>query len=476
MRYLRQNTATQVTVGPFFDKTDGVTPETALTVTNEKLTFVVDDAGVPTLVLDTAPTASGGSNDMVHITNDDAGYYALELTAANTNYLGRATLALTDAVNHCPVFHEFSILTQNAYDALFGTDLLQVDCTQQGGTTLTARDIGASVLLSSGTGTGQVSLNSGAVTAGTVSDKTGYALSSAGVQAIWDALTSALITVGSIGKKLADWVIGTAQTGDAFARLGAPAGASVSADIAAVKAQTGAIETDTQDLQTQVGTAGAGLTALGDTRLANLDATVSSRLAPAGTLATVTNLTNAPTSGDLTATMKTSVTTAATAATPTAAAVTGAVGSVTGNVGGNVTGSVGSVTAPVTAGTVSDKTGYALTADYDAAKVAAPASTALSSAVWTNTKAGYLDMAVGDVPTASENAAAVLAQTLGTEAYAADGAAPTLAQVLYMIYAGVAQFSITGTTLTVYKLDGTTAAMTFTLDSATAPTSRVRAS
>lgn len=37
----------------------------------------------------------------------------------------------------------------------------------------------------------------------------------------------------------------------------------------------------------------------------------------AGTITTVTNLTNAPTSGDLTATMKTSVTTAATAATPT---------------------------------------------------------------------------------------------------------------------------------------------------------------
>lgn len=36
----------------------------------------------------------------------------------------------------------------------------------------------------------------------------------------------------------------------------------------------------------------------------------------AGTITTVTNLTNAPTNGDLTATMKTSVTTAATAATP----------------------------------------------------------------------------------------------------------------------------------------------------------------
>lgn len=67
----------------------------------------------------------------------------------------------------------------------------------------------------------------------------------------------------------------------------------------------------------------------------------------AGTITTVTNLTNAPTAGDLTATMKTSVTTAATAATPVAASVTGAVGSVTGNVGGNVTGTVGSVVGAV---------------------------------------------------------------------------------------------------------------------------------
>jgi hypothetical protein len=53
-----------------------------------------------------------------------------------------------------------------------------------------------------------------------------------------------------------------------------------------------------------------------------------------------------PISGDLTATMKTSVTTAATAATPTAAAVTGNVGgSVVGNVGGSV-GSIAGITFP----------------------------------------------------------------------------------------------------------------------------------
>lgn len=61
----------------------------------------------------------------------------------------------------------------------------------------------------------------------------------------------------------------------------------------------------------------------------------------AGTITTTTNLTNAPTSGDFTATMKTSLN----AATP--ASVVGAVGSVTGNVGGNVVGSVASVAGNV---------------------------------------------------------------------------------------------------------------------------------
>ena len=40
------------------------------------------------------------------------------------------------------------------------------------------------------------------------------------------------------------------QTGDSYARLGAPAGASVSADVAAVKAETAAIVADTNELQT----------------------------------------------------------------------------------------------------------------------------------------------------------------------------------------------------------------------------------
>jgi hypothetical protein len=154
------------------------------------------------------------------------------------------------------------------------------------------------------------------ITVSTNNDKTGYGLSSAAVQAIWDALTSALTTAGSIGKKLADWVIGTSQTGDAYARLGAPAGASVSADIAAAKADTAAIKTKTDFLPSATAGAAGGVFIAGSNAATTVNITGNITGNVSGSVGSVTGATGS---------------------------VTGAVGSVTGNVGGNVTGSVGSV-------------------------------------------------------------------------------------------------------------------------------------
>lgn len=158
-----------------------------------------------------------------------------------------------------------------------------------------------------------------------------------------------------------------------------------------------------------------------------------------GTITTVTNLTNAPTSGDFTATMKTSIGTAVAAS---------AVASVTGNVGGNVagsvgsvTGAVGSVTAGVTVTTNNDKTGYTASTVSD--------------------KTGYSLSATGSAAM--------------TESYAAAGAAPTIVQILYEIRALMAEKGISSTTLTTKKLDGSTTAATYTLDDATTPSSITRA-
>lgn len=67
-------------------------------------------------------------------------------------------------------------------------------------------------------------------------------------------------------------------TGDIYARLGAPAGASVSADIVAIKAVDDAVKAKTDNLPA---------------------APASTTNITAGVITTVTNLTNAPTNGDL---------------------------------------------------------------------------------------------------------------------------------------------------------------------------------
>lgn len=123
MRFLRQNTAVLITVGPFYDKTDGVTIETGLTITNERITLTADtdDNAAPTNILDNVTGAtSGTSNDLNYITGNDAGMMQLELSAANTNRVGRMLLSVTDAANHVPVFHEFFVLPQAIYDWLTG--------------------------------------------------------------------------------------------------------------------------------------------------------------------------------------------------------------------------------------------------------------------------------------------------------------------------------------------------------------------
>jgi hypothetical protein len=75
---------------------------------------------------------------------------------------------------------------------------------------------------------------------------------------------------------------------------------------------------------------------------------------------------------------------------------------------------------------------------------------------------------------ASLTAASILARTLGAESYATDGAIPTLEQALFMVLSMLGEVSISGTTWTSKKLDGSTTAMTFTLNSGVTPTSLTR--
>jgi hypothetical protein len=83
------------------------------------------------------------------------------------------------------------------------------------------------------------------------------------------------------------------------------------------------------------------------------------------------------------------------------------------------------------------------------------------------------NVSTSDLSTAINTA--LTTTTLAEDYHTAAAAAATPAELLYTILACVSQFAISSTTLTTYKLDGTTPSGTYTLDSATAPTLRDRA-
>lgn len=173
--------------------------------------------------------------------------------AALATGVNSVVVMLKGATNMVPVVLEIDLV---AYDPQSATNLglSQIDAATSSRMATYTQPTGfLAATFPAGTVANTTNIAAGTITTTTNlttnNDKTGYGLSAAAVQAIWDALTSALTTVGSIGKKLADWTIGTAQTGDSFARLGAPAGgASIAADIAAAKADTAAIKAKTDSL------------------------------------------------------------------------------------------------------------------------------------------------------------------------------------------------------------------------------------
>lgn len=201
MRFLRKSTAVSVTVGPFLDKTDGVTPETALTVTSITCYRIVNVTATSITL-----SASGGNNDMVHLAN---GMYSLELTVSDTGTAGHLRLSFIYTAEALPVWEDFTVLDGPVYDALFTVGVyLAVDVNAVLGDAQSAADLKDFV------------------------------------DAGYDPATNKVEGV-KLSDTLTTYTGNTVQTGDSFARLGAPVGASISADITAVRS-------DVNDVQDRV--------------------------------------------------------------------------------------------------------------------------------------------------------------------------------------------------------------------------------
>lgn len=124
---LKQSTASQeIPLGPFVDDADGDTQMTGLTIANTDIKIWV--TGATTL----ANKNSGGA------THISGGIYYCVLDATDTATLG-PLIVFVHVADALPVRVECIVLPANVYDSgIAGTDTLQADVTQVGGTNVTA--------------------------------------------------------------------------------------------------------------------------------------------------------------------------------------------------------------------------------------------------------------------------------------------------------------------------------------------------
>ncbi len=196
MQELQANTEVKVRIGPFVDVGDGFTPETGITLGAADEAELLKHNGVATVDI--------SSNTWAAISSCD-GWYDLTLTSTDTNTEGLLTVVVQDDSVCLPVYAHFMVLAQAAWVSKY-----------------TAKD------------TGYMDVNVKAISEDTTAaDNAELAFDGTGYGFTGCTMPTVTTLTGH-----------TAQTGDNYTRLGAPVGASISADIATVDGVADGIQSD----------------------------------------------------------------------------------------------------------------------------------------------------------------------------------------------------------------------------------------
>jgi hypothetical protein len=257
----------------------------------------------------------------------------------------------------------------------------------------------------------------------------------------------------------------------------------------------------TGDSYARIGSAGAGLTALGDTRLANLDAPISAL----NNLSALCNLLGPPLLEIPDSSSSVYIFTMAVKdiegkmvaldGSPTIVATNASGTDRSANLSAVSNPSTGRYTFTYTVasdatqeslriiatGAVSAEARYAewvgVVVDYAAYTMLAAIKAKTDNLPSDPADQSAVESAITSATSglATQSTLSGLLTSALTESYPSNGGTVTVAQALYVLLAHMEERSISGTTMTIKKRDGTTTAETLTLDSATAPTSISRA-
>ncbi len=279
--FLRQSTSQVFRIGPFVDSTDGVTPETGLTIANTDCDLSKDGAAF-------------GSKNSGGLTADGSnGWYSGTLDTTDTNTVGELIIEVTVS-GALPVWTRYYVVEEAIYDKLFAGSAALNDIaataivsggaiTTSGGavsnvttvaTTTTNTDMrgtNSAMLASSAPanfGDLAITASTGLVTVGTNNDKTGYSISGTKntLDDLNDIAATDIVTGGAITTSagavsnvilVATTTTNTDMRGTDGANTGTPpTAAAIRAEIDSNSTQLTLIAGHTGE----IGTAGAGLT------------------------------------------------------------------------------------------------------------------------------------------------------------------------------------------------------------------------
>jgi hypothetical protein len=224
--WAKQSTAATLVVGPILDSTGA-----------EFTTAVIGDLSLSknggTL---TALTAAA---TLTHVAN---GQYTLVMTTGNLDTLGRAQITCNKATYQMPAVNLMVVPAMVFDSMILGTDVLHGDVTQIGGDTQSATDLKdfADAGYDPATNTVAAELDSATRVKLDASQPDYAPLLASGYTAPANSdITAIKAKTDNLPSDPADQSLVIAATDAVMGRLGAPAGASMSADIAAVKTDTG---------------------------------------------------------------------------------------------------------------------------------------------------------------------------------------------------------------------------------------------
>ena len=335
MQYLRQSTQATIMFGPFVDKADGVTLKTdATTITD------IDHATTGIFLSKAGGTAAIRHQSIAAASVADAyGMMKVTLDTTDTNTVGMLDALFAKAATYVPVRKSFMVLPQAVYDSLITGTAAAGGLVLGSAAYQLAVDSAGKVAVPDAQKVDVNTMKTQAVTCAagvTINANVGAAAAPGAANGMLIAGSNAATTFASLAVSAAttlnSLVVSTTTTltGVVTASAGCVLNA-ITGTLATVTAVTNTVAANlTQFLGTVLTEGAAGRITAAFKKFFDI-ATPASTMDALTLVATATNLTNAPTNGDFTATQKASMATEATIAaailvTPANKLATGATG------------------------------------------------------------------------------------------------------------------------------------------------------